>query len=390
MQVRRWVCAACLLASPAGCGGASGDEPRGMVEDSAGIRVVTLPSLRAASDRWALSIDPAWDPLPSRELGELLDVEVLPDGRAVLLERYGARVIVVGGGKVQAEFGAPGGGPGEFNPDGLSGVVTTDSSVLIPDLHQQRLTEFALDGTLIGTSVYPGQAMYAVDWRRHPQGGVALRLLDPAGDRILRIRGGTVDTVYAFPLLNDTPNLLLEPIPLWDVQGERMVTATSADYDVRMLEIPAGRTLWIARGDVGPLDFTDSDRAKLEDVLIASAARESRGAEPSPEVRAQILSQVVFPSARPALAGIHLGRDGSVWVREAAEVGEMGREALRVGSAVGYGGANWDVLTPEGLLLARVSLPIGFAVTQVAEEWVYGIVADDLGVQRPARLGVPW
>ena len=389
MRISAW--AACSFACLTTCCGDPGRGAQGTVQDSAGVRLIELPPVVASSAPFILRLDSAWSPARAREFGELLDVAILPDGRAVLLERYEAKVFVTSpDGQIQAEFGAAGEGPGEFNPSGLSRVVVTDSSVFVPDLFQQRVTEFAFDGTLLGTRRYPGEGVYAVDWRRHPKGGLALRVLDRNGDRLLRMTGERIDTIHAFPPLAGEPNMLLSAVPLWDLAGERLITATSDVFAVQSSDLGGGQASWVARRETGSLTFTEADRTAVEAVLLASVAREAGGAAPSPAASAGVLAQVSFPETRPALAGLRLTANGDVWVREAVSVESMGREALRVGSAGGYGGAVWDVLTASGLLRERLRLPDGFTVTRVADRWVYGIAADEYGGQRPARVALPW
>lgn len=93
-----------------------------------------------------------------------------------------------------------------------------------------------------------------------------------------------------------------------------------------------------------------------------------------------------YPELAPALAGILAAPSGDIWVRRVQPVRSMGREALRVGSAEGYGGRDWDILDRDGFLRARVRLPERFTPRRFLEGWIYGILADDLGIERPARV----
>lgn len=64
----------------------------------------------------------------------------------------------------------------------------------------------------------------------------------------------------------------------------------------------------------------------------------------------------------------------------------MGREALRVGIALGFGGRVWEVLDPSGRLTDLVQLPGGFSPTRFVESCIYGTYEDELGLQAPARV----
>lgn len=382
----------CLVVSAAACQGELTHAAQGTVRDSVGVRLVDLPRVEGSNPALALSLDSSWMRSDTTEFGELLDVESLPDGRVALLDRFGARVLIASPtGEIESQFGGDGNGPGEFNPRGVSRVLVTDSSLFVPDLFQQRISEFRFDGQLLDTQHFPGGGpVYAVDWRTHPAGGVVLRVLDPGGDRVLWMHQGVLDTLYAFAALDDTPNLLLPPVPLWDLGESTLVTATSAVWEVRSMDLRGGAVSWIARRATGRMMLTDADRSALEDVLIASVAKGAGTAEPTGQARAPVLAQVTFPEVRPALAGLHLAKNGDVWVRAATDVTAMGAAALRVGSAAGYGGSEWDVLTKTGLLRGRIRLPDGFTVTQFTDSWLYGISTDQMGVQRPARLALPW
>jgi hypothetical protein len=379
---------AVLVLSVAGCGeGRQAAEPF-VVRDSAGIRLIEL--LGPARDSSALELDPTWPATETSDLGGLLDVDVRPDGTIVLLERFGAEVLVLDGtGHELVRFGGPGDGPGEFNPQGLNVLITTDSSILVPDLFQQRISEFSYAGELMGTSRFPGEGGYAVDWRPHPSGGLVFRLLERTGDRLMLWRNEHLDTLLVFPATSSEPNQILAPVSLWDIRGDAVVLATSENWLVRFSELDSDEPQWIARRPGGRTPLSDADRSLLEELLVNSAARQAGGAAPTGQARAQLLAQVSFPSTRPSLAGLRLG-DGVVWVREASRIEDLDQEALRVGSAAGYGGPWWTVLTREGFVKALVRLPDNFTVTRITEDWLHGIHADELGVERPARTAVPW
>ncbi len=139
---------------PAACGEVSRDSGGGQARDSAGTRVIELPEPEETPER-VLALDTTWSARPALELGDLSDVDVTPNGGVLLLDRLAAQVIRLDAeGAVTARFGRAGAGPGEFDPRGLSVLVVTDSSVLVPDLFQQRVTELSL---VLATSSEPGR-----------------------------------------------------------------------------------------------------------------------------------------------------------------------------------------------------------------------------------------
>jgi hypothetical protein len=66
----------------------------------------------------------------------------------------------------------------------------------------------------------------------------------------------------------------------------------------------------------------------------------------------------------------------------------MGLEALRIGSAAGYGGDRWDILNADGLLKAQVRLPTDFSPRQFGGSWLYGVLEDQGGNDTVARVRV--
>jgi len=334
--------------------------PAGVVRDSAGIRLIELPPFPTLETELVLAIDSSWAPAEGLEIGRLTDIAVAPGDRVLLLDELESKITVLSTtGEVEAVFGRTGEGPGEFNGRGLRNLVTTDSSVLVPDLHLQRITEFSFSGEVLAITTFPLSPVYAVDWRRHPGGGLAFRALEQTGDLLIRMVGDEVDTLFTLPITNDTPNLLLAPQALWDLTPEgHFVVGRSDQPLVEFRAEGLGTPIWIARrSDLGD-ELGEDARLHLEGLVTESARRQSPGA--SAEELAQMLAFVQYPDRAPVFAGIFSAPGGDIWVRHAQPVRSMGLEAMRVGSSEAFGGPDWDVLNSDGLLRARVRLPEGF------------------------------
>ncbi len=390
-----------LLAAP-GCGADAPDHAStGVVSDSAGIRVIDLVDLVGVPDppHRSFEVDPTWLPAFDLEVGRLGDVVPLADGGAVVLdEMAGTLTRLDPAGRVALQFGRPGEGPGEFSPHGgISRVVATDSTLLVPDIQLQRITEFTLSGEILAIHDLPGsgagdEPVFGVDWRAHPGGGIVFRVLDPGGDRILWFRDAELVTLHVFDLPWPPGNRLLPPTALWDVvEGGDLLLGRSDRGRVER-RTPAGgpspgATEWITRweGDGGPL--TPRDRTHLEDLLLTSAEAQGLGSLPAEE-RDRIVRSVTLPDSVPVTANVLADPRGRSWVQGAAPIREMGLEAMRVGSSSGLGGTAWRVLAPDGTLEARVELPRGFTARTFVDGCIHGILENDLGVQRPARVCV--
>jgi hypothetical protein len=371
-----------------GCETQDQSSAAGVARDSAGVRIVELPSRAAGIAVTELSIDPSWAPASRLEIGNLIDLDLVPGRGVLLLDELRMSVIFVSdSGNVLAEIGRDGQGPGEFDPQGLSQIVATDSSVFVPDLFLQRLTEFGLEGEVLGILGFPLSPVYAVDWRRGPGGGLAFRAFEQFGDQIIHLTGETADTLLSLSLSNDYGNLLLAPSTLWDLtEGGDVLIARTDKAAVELRREGAGAVVWRAQWPGQTEELDEDALAHLEGLVRERILRDM------PEISAEDLSQslgmIEYPETAPALAGILAAPGGEVWVQRARAVGTMGLEALLIGSVDGIGGPEWDVLTPDGLLKERVRLPRHFTPKRFSGDWMYGILADEMGVETVARVGV--
>lgn len=364
-------------------------EPQiGTERDSVGVRIVQLPDAEAEVQAYEFSVDPSWDPAAGLEIGDLLDIDLLPDGGVLLLDGLAETILLISeSGEVLASIGREGDGPGEFNPQGLSQVIATDSSVLVPDLFLQRLTEFQLNGEVLGMETFPLSPVYSMDWRRHPDGGLVFRAFEQFGDGVIRVDGERIDTLLYLSDSNDFGNLLLAPITIWDIgiNGNPVVARTNRAA-VESRKAGTGELLWRAQWPQAGEDLDETDVNRLEGFLRDRILRDAPSI--SGELLAQNLASVEYPTEAPVLAGLLAAENGDIWVRRAKPVHLMGPECLRVGSAEAYGGSEWDVLTQNGFLKARVRLPNGFSPRRFREAWIYGILADEMGIETVARVGV--
>lgn len=371
----------------AACGEAPDRLWEPVVRDSAGVLVVELPAGGPEEPIRELGLDASWG--PELELGHLADLAVAGDGRVALLDAQAARVFVLDrAGEVEAAFGGPGAGPGELDPRGLMTLMATDSLVRVPDLAQRRVSEFSLEGTLLREERMFAEAGMPVEWRPHPRGGVAIRAMGiDAPDLLLRIREGRVDTLHVFPRVQVPHNTLLPPTVLWDLTPEgRLVTARSDQGRVEVLEPGAEVPLLLIRLPWAPGPLTDGEGRALEDLVVGSEEIGAGGIRLTPEGREAVLAQVRLPDRRPVLAGILVAPDGSLWIGGTRAVHDMEREALRVGSTRGWLGRDWLVVAPDGRSAEMVRFPAGFTPRAFLGSFLYGIMEDEMGVQRPARI----
>jgi len=366
-----------------GCGDPGQHAFSGVPRDSAGVRIVDLPSSPGEGTITELTIDLLWTPAAGLEIGDLSDIAPVPGLGVLLLDELAVNITVLSSsGDLLTVFGRPGQGPGEFDPQGLRRFVTTDSSVFVPDLFLQRLTEFTLDGEVLGTQGFPFSPVYAVDWRSHPRGGLAFRAYEQFGDQIIRLVGETADTILSIPISNDFPGRTL-----WDItlDGD-VVLARSDQAVVELRREGTEKPVWQARWADSPEELGEEAIDHLKSLVTENILRQT------PSISAELLEQnlalIQYPDRAPVLAGILAAPNGDVWVRRAKAVRAMGLDALLIGSVDGYGGRDWDVLNQEGLLKTRMRLPERFTPCRFIGDWIYGILADELGIEAAARVRV--
>src|SRR5690606_3781961 len=78
-------------------------------------------------------------------------------------------------------------------------------------------------------------------------------------------------------------------------------------------------------------------------------------------------AEATFPETMPAYADLEADAAGRLWVKDYVVGGEENR---------------WDVFEPDGRWLGTVVLPRGLDPTEIGEDYILGIVRDDLGVER--------
>ena len=363
----------------------------GVVSDSAGVRIVEFVQPVDLPSR-ELHVDEGWDLGERRDFGQLVDLEVLGEGRVAVLDALGAEVVLLDGESgLITVLGGPGEGPGEFSPNGLVSVTKSDSSVVVPDLQLQRVSEFGFDGVFLGTTslmddARPGAPVFAVEWRAHPSGAPMYREMTLDGDLVSLRDGAESEVLLSVESSGRAPNLLLSPMLVWDIDSKgRIVWGWSDRHEIRLKDPLESEPRWIARWDRGEAELTAEDEAHLTSLVLRSAEDQGMGAL-SEAQRQQLLSSVRFPSNRPAITAVYAGPSETYWVQRARPVRDLGIEAMRVAGGAGLGGREWEVYGAEGDLLEVFTLPEGFLVRRVYESCLYGILEDELGIQEPARV----
>ena len=386
-RVRGALLAAGLLLPAMGCTDSAPAESAFTAIDSAGIRVVTSvsPAWGSGPAPWTLAAAPstsigATEGAAPYLLSQVRGAARLPDGRIIVLNGGDGQLRFYGAdGRFLESRAGLGQGPGELErPSGL--VRLTDGSLLVRELVGWKQSRFDAEGRFVSSARLDNSRMNEfVDsiWGCPVDPGPLAdgsylgcagsgvpRPQVPGFDRVSHwyfrtdLDASGVDTVgvaYGF-----NPNVLLgsfgapvasggTPLEVWvgdpaTFQLTRWVEGRGIDMIVR---VPGGLR------EVG-----SADRDRYGELFPTWTER----------------SGVEFAATFPAFA--HLQRDslGCLW-------------ATKYEAPWEESGGSW-VFAPSGELLGELSLPSGFRPLEIGNNYVLGVVADDLGVERIQVFGL--
>lgn len=325
------------------------------------------------------------------QFGEISGIEVDGDGNVYVADKLAQQILVFGpDGSPTGTIGGPGEGPGEFGGN-IGGVFWIADELIVPDLSNQRVSRFGLDGSFRESFRISPDEGVAVRWDIGDQGLVAQRrLVTPGdedvlqGDAVVSVRpGAVVDTLRHLPpgqgvqITGGIPLIRpFEPEPVWDTTSEgRFVTAMT---NARTFEMRGsnGQVEWVATLPPQASAVTPADRAAVE-----SSLREMYRRQGLPdEISQTVISRMEFAGALPAFASVALGPQGSLWVQEFVAPSQALGSRVRV-SIQDMGGRSWSVLDEDGQLLGSVSFPIDFEPVRAVGDVLYGVGIDDLGTE---------
>jgi hypothetical protein len=421
---------AAVLLSLAACGGndtSTASAP--VVQDSAGVRIITNPGAGtwSADESWRIEEDlriGVAEGDPELQFGMLVGVDADAEGRIVTLDQQASRVRVFSpDGDLLHAFGRTGGGPGELSQalsPATSVFFEADGSIAVPDMGNMRLARFSVTGEALDsprlaleTTGIPilfsrtANRDLVVQYRQMAiPGAGAMGGDEPSGDRIVRLAAGTAegDALVEVPAgetfsmgAGGVPQFrIFAPEPVWAVLSDgRVVTGTNNEYSLTLHstgdppaagDAGAGNGRTIVRRTVDRIPVTDRQQSEMRNLFRQSF--EDSGQPIPQEFIEQLVGSMEFESHWPVLAAVLPGPDGTLWVQrvEAGEALEnLTMESIQAGE---FGSRRWDVFDAEGTYLGAVELPDGVQPLRFVGDHLYGIHRDDLGIQRAARLRV--
>lgn len=376
------------------CGVDADQATRGILTDSADVRMVQLPAPGAIESDFHLLDEPVyrvgWDP-GGRAFETITDGALLPDGTAVIADGGNTQqlVLIDPSGSIRAVLGGSGEGPGEFRR--ISSVAAgRGDTILVQDPTAGRLTKLTPNGQV--QTLRSEDLMYLHLYGAGPGSGELL-----LGMPLATVFGRRYDTPF-----------LAVPLARLDWNSEQADTLAMADWD-QSISTGGGNNPFMSGGFVGLSgeDFVvgRSDRAELRWIDPSGAVRqivrwdapsvavpdsllaewESRMREwlegaglPAADVNERIdamkeavqepLPQFGLSGSMPSAGGVVGDSDGNVWIAEY--------------SPPGHGPpGRYFVMSPEGEWLGPVRIPDGARVLAIGREHVLAVETDPLDVQ---------
>lgn len=391
-----------LLPLLAACGdAAAGDSAGGVVvRDSAGIEIVENAAQSwGEAEGWRLSTEPLLQ--IGRAEGDaeyLLDrvtgARRLPDGR-LLIPNGGSgelRYYAADGTHLRS-VGGQGEGPGEFRNIDWVRPYRGDS-LIVHDRSLRRATILSTEGEFgrVISLSSPGEGTPPIPEGAFGDGTLLGRLTVLVGPDEIRTGMRSSDAMYATfaaadgafidslatipgserhllaePQMVMITTPLLSPEPHVTVAGDRAFIGHGGTFEVREFSTD-GMLHRLIRTSAPAVLVTDADLDRLVEERLAGIEMEEARRR-----SAEVYALMPRPEARPAFTALMADDAGNLWVQQSRLPWESGM---------------WYVFDSSGRLLGPVEMPSGFEPSHIGEDFVVGVVTDELGVQRVRVYGI--
>jgi len=370
-----------------------------IVSDSAGIRIVDHPQAVGALDSW-VAVQPAEATIGGRmeedapyQFSEVRGAVRMSDGRIVVGDwdsreaRYfdaeGTHIVTVGG---------VGEGPGELRS--LFSVDRIDGDTLVLGgwpigyrywfdergdfIRGQQLGPWfpgmlgrtLVDGSmLLDTYEYGSHGNTLEHWAVNgpeddlrPVGVIELVSRDGARvDTLDEIRGATWHKTGIIGQSFAMRAIPFAPIGLVAWSRSRVFVGHTEDAEIRMYD-RSGVLKTIVRWVPIRVPVLAADRSAFREEIVASAGRPNQ----EPTLR-RWLEEITYPEWKPTFDAMISDEDGYLWVRQ----------PIRSGDDV----QAWTIYGPDGVALARLTLPAGLEVLDVDATHIVAKSTDDVGLE---------
>lgn len=309
-----------------------------------------------------------------------------PGGGVMVAEDAGGRVRFFDAqGRLEAEVGGSGDGPGEFRILQAAGLLAGDTAWAW-DFALGRITVLHPEGGVVRVrSLEPAPLRGLLRPGPSGEGWLVVQAWGdpPAGAHETGVRRDPVAVLRygADGILRDTLSVLpgreirvtvedgrgvMGPAPfgrnaVTGAWGEGVVVGDQSQRSLTVLDT-GGEALRVVRWGGASLEVSASDAERWRSAV-------TRDRPPGERERAmRDLEAAPVPDRRPAYGDVLQDRAGHLWVSAWPLPGEAPD--------------SWDVLAPDGVWLGTVETPASFRLLEAGNDWVLGIETDDLGVER--------
>lgn len=378
-----------LIALPA-CSGSESDPSRFIVQDSAGIPIVS----NFIAGGWSVEEAPQLteelrigtvDGEEEYQFGRIMSLDVDGEGNIYVLDFQTREVKAFNGeGVFLRKMGRPGSGPGEL---GIStSVFLMGDTVGVMDAGNRRVQWFGPDGTQAGTFPLPTLAMnlqsltprreMIVQHRNMPGSSLEASLL--VNSALVRHdrSGDVIDTVYTLPpdetirVVNGNTliPLLLGATPVWGVAHGNLMTARSTEMRIEIRN-PEGTLTRIFTIDAPQIPIGEEFRDRLTTTMenAMGVLRNLPGIS---------VGEVEINPFLPMITSLFEGPEGTIWV---------GSPTTSEGTDPS--GTIWYTFNTDGHFLGTLDLD-NFQPVRAVGDRMYGLTTDDLGVQYVVRMKI--
>lgn len=292
--------------------------------------------------------------------------------------------------------GGEGEGPGEFQC--LRGLVMEEESVLAWQCNPVAASvRYSLEGEVLEILPTRGSVRASVEGA-FSNGDLYLIGRDgpptEIDDRIVRVDRAhlrvdeerEVDTLavlpyqleMTFPVVDESGDMLLSPENVRRLHRDTIYTGFNERYEVRIYD-GDGHLHRIVRRAFEPEPV---DMGWVNDVIDEAIELELQDVEDPTQRRAFRMliagarRLLVFPDFMPTYSEIRVAKDGHLWVLTDNDhfVEEFD---LDPPPAAGH----WDVFTQQGRWLGEVVTPPGFDIHEIGDDYLLGVVTNELDVQ---------
>jgi len=330
---------------------------------------------------------------PAAVFGSVGDATLI-GRRIAVLDRLSAKVTVfsLDGDQVE-QVGRQGEGPGEFSGLGTLAVLRfSDSTLLVPDIRNQSVTEFLLDGAVVQSRQLDFSGSVPAEWKELRTGRVAVRhsRSDRTSAVISQDFAEAFDTLAVLPALpvesDEGKSPVLPARWVWTVADDGGSWAAASTH--------GNRIDW-RRGNDRLGVFVGNEDASLqrddEEAILAIVAERMSGGQYTAAAGAELRSRISLPSSAPIVANLALANNGELLlVQRVRPFAEMDMRILAVLAAEGLGGPLWDLFEwSSRRYCGTVDFGSNGAIMDVSGDTAVVLREDSLGVQTIALARIP-